>query len=526
MKSSIRLIAIATIGLLMTALSPAYAASFGRTTVGTTPSSGMREDFKRGSKFVLSETGAITSLCAYLDTNGGGSGVQAFRLALYRDQNGVPGERVVTTSDSRLEALQQPANWYCLPVLKLLLDPGSYWIVIHTGDASGVIRYYYDGPANWYGNADEYSDDTSYTFGAGGTGNGTLSVRVDYAPARSAGRTTIGTKVSSPTAAQMMRGSSFVLTEGAQLWKMRAYVDGLGGASGAQPLTIALYDDVNGEPSALVARATAGSVTAGTTARWVSAFVDEGPISLRPGKYWIVLATGAPTGVLRYYMEGTGNWRGHAIPGNDPTPFFGVANPGDGTISANILYTPATVALYTLGQTTPGNVTSNGLRANYIRGSSFSMGSEVPPFEGSVTALWAYMDGNGGASGSQKVRLALYSDESMFTNIYREVVSEEVTIPVGKAPGWVRFAVPRTRIYRSDSIFDSYYILMLSGGTENVARYYASNDNDSWYGRALTYNATPPDMMFAGSSSGSPNAIVLQSGSTTLSVYAEYVKDE
>lgn len=526
MKSLISLIAVATISLLMTAVSPAYAASFGRTTVGTTPSGGLREDFKRGSKFVLSEPGSVTNFCAYLDTSGGGTGTQPMRLVLYRDQNGVPGEQVAATPNNVFTAFQQPANWYCFaPNFGGLLEPGNYWIMIHTGGSSGIIRYYYDGPANWYGNADEFDDGASNPFGAGGTGQGTLSLRVDYVPGRAAGRTTIGTRVSSPMSAQMMRGSSFTLTEGAKLWKMSAYVDGLGGGSGSQPLPMALYDDVNGEPSALVTRASLGSVAAGSAARWITAYVENGPMSLPPGKYWIVIGSAGPAGVARYYMEGTGNWRGATIPPEGPGPFFGTAIPGDGTISAHILYTPATVTTFTLGRTTPGNVTSGGLRANFIRGSSFSLGQDVAPFQGWVTALWAYMDGNGGGGGSQKVRLALYSDEFNFTNIYRTVVSEEVTIPAGKAPGWVRFAVPRTRFYRGDSPWDSYYILMWTGDSASVARYYASTDFDSWRGTQLTYSDTPPYVMFDGYANGGPDSIVLQSGTTTLSVYAEYVKD-
>ncbi len=304
MRLPIRMRAIGLIAalLLLPCLIPAEAASFGRTTAGTIPSGGLREDFKRGSKFVLSEAGEMSNICAYLDSNGGGTGYQPLALVLYRDQNGIPANKVIATGDQQIEA-QQPAGWRCFPTYKALLEPGTYWIMIHSGGPTGIIRYYYDGPANWYGNADEFGDGASDAFGSGAAGEGTLSLRVDYVPLRSAGATIVGTRVSSPMSANMKRGSSFELTEEAHVWKLNAYIDGLGGATGSQPLRIALYDDANGEPAALIAsgQVEPAAVAAGSAAHWVSVWVGVGPtpVLLTPGRYWIVLHTGGPTGVLR-----------------------------------------------------------------------------------------------------------------------------------------------------------------------------------------------------------------------------------
>jgi hypothetical protein len=524
MKRVTRLLTIVFSTIVLLALPPAYAASsFGRTTAGTIPSGGLRVDYKRGSKFVLPDTAMLQQICAFIDTNGGGGNAQWIRYAMYRDQNGVPGQLVAETDGQPLQASQQAPNWLCQPIRgSWLQEPGTYWLVIHSGNLGGVIRYYYDGAANWYGNADEWSDGAADTFGPGGAGEGTISIRADYSPLRSAGATAIGTRVSSPMSANMKRGSSFTLTEKASVWRLNAYIDGQGGAGGSQPLWLALYDDVNGEPSSLVAKAQVDPGPAGSAGHWVSASVGGfySPIQLMPGRYWIALYTGSPAGVLRYYLSGTGNWRGNANPGAEPSDFFGTASPGDGTITANISYTAENVLHHTMGRTTPGAVPSGPLSANYIRGSNTNPDHEFT--EGWVTALWAYMDGNGGASGSQKVRLGLYFGTNPDHNTANKVaMSDEVTIPAGKAPGWVRFPVPYTPI-ANDSIYARFFIMMLSGGTQGVARYYSSNDTSNWYGGPSTYTAAgPSELNFQ--DPFYPGGVMLSPGTGTISMYAEYL---
>ena len=522
---------IATL-LLLTCLVPAEAiSSFGRTTAGTIPSGGLRVDFKRGSKVVLSERGVLLRMCAYLDGNGGGTGFQTMRFALYRDRNGVPAEQVLESdsgADTGVEAFQQP-TWRCSETARAPLDPGTYWVMIHTGGNPGVIRYYYDGPANWYGNSDPFADGASDTFGTGAAGEGTISIRAEYlteSEIRVAGPRNVGTRVSSPMSAQMKRGSSFVLTEQASLVSLNAYMDGFGGTDGSQPVSIAVYEEVQGEPSTLVAwgHVTTGSVDGGRTARWVSAIGIQGNHWLMPGRYWIVLQTGGPAGVLRYYMEGTGNWRGNANPGADPSPLFGAGNAGDGTISAHILYTPQPFVYSTFGRTIPGTIPSGALTANYIRGSQFYPDQDF--VSGRLTALWAYLDGNGGASGSQKMRLALYKGVFLDAQVNRLTYSDEVTIPAGTPPGWVRFAVPDTYIsYGPAENSGNFHIMLFSGGTQGVARYYSSNDGDNWAGAPVPYGGAAPKVMYI-NEGPSPGAIALSLGTRTMSVYAEYLNTD
>jgi hypothetical protein len=392
--------------------------------------------------------------------------------------------------------------------------------MIHSGGDPGIVRYYYDGPANWYGNADVYGDGSSDTFGPGGAGDGTISMYVQYVPDSQlhfAGRRTVGSKVSSPMSSSFKRGSSFQLNEPAQLGSLVAYVDGLGGASGTQTLTLALYNDVNGAPEALVAQEVVNVQTSltGRTGRWVSTTPALDHIPLMPGRYWIVLHTTGTAGVLRYYNDGTaGNWRGNANAGTKPSELFGAASTGDGTASAFIIYSPATITQHTFGRTSVGTIPSKGLSADFIRGSSGANPAPSPsPLY--MTALWAYVDGKGGATGSQKVRLAVY-DQDEIDPMIRVAQSGELTIPSGTPAGWVRFPVPYTQIGENRS----YVFMMLTGGTAGVVRNYAGNEPFSWMGEPTPYaNGAPGPLYEMDCLCGQP---VLQVGTGMLSIYGEY----
>ncbi len=157
------------------------ARAFGQTAVGSTPSAGMTANQKRGSKFTLTEKGTLVRLSAYLDGQGGASGTQSIRLALYRDASGVPGALVAQTSTKTIAA-GAAASWQNFSAPNISLDPGVYWAVIHTGDTSVLARNYGDpATANWFGNADLFSDNASDPFGAGASGTVTLSIYVAYA---------------------------------------------------------------------------------------------------------------------------------------------------------------------------------------------------------------------------------------------------------------------------------------------------------------------------------------------------------
>src|SRR5512147_2560899 len=84
----------------------------GRTTIGSIPSAGLSANFKRGSKFTVTEAGVITDFCAYLDGNGGVSGSQTVRIVAYQDVNGVPGPKVLESNPITVNS-GAFAEWQC-----------------------------------------------------------------------------------------------------------------------------------------------------------------------------------------------------------------------------------------------------------------------------------------------------------------------------------------------------------------------------------------------------------------------------
>ena len=485
-----------------------------QTPTSAIPSAGVSADFKRGSRFTLSEAGSLDGLCAYLDGNGGVSGRQDVDLALYRDANGVPGAKIVESNGGITIVSGSSGSWSCFSVAPLPVPAGSYWIVLGSSSPGGVARYYYDGPANWYGNADTYSDGPADPFGNGTAGAGTMVVFAFYIPAtqlKAAGRTTVGTTPSKGMTADFKRASSFTLTEPGRLESMSAYLDTLGGASGiGQAWRLALYRDANGVPGSKVVESFGSSGTAaGRRANWLT----DGSYSplLSPGKYWIAIHTGATGGLLRNFADGTGNWYGNADPYSDGASSpYGAASAGNGTLSAFISYQPGNFSSLSLGRTDIATQPSKGLTANAIRGSRFSIGGAN---EAVLMGLYAYLDGKGGATGSQQLRMALYDiskkDELPYNLLAQ---SDVVSIAADRPPGWVYFPVPAVRL---ESFFRQYWITIQSGDTGGVVRD---------YGDGPANFVSSPDVFSNGASPlfGEENNFHNALGTVTLSVYATY----
>jgi hypothetical protein len=154
--------------------------TFGRTDIAAGQSGGMTADQKRGSKFTLPDKATLLSLSAYLDGLGGVTGSQSMRMALYKDSGGVPAGRWAQSSTVTIAA-GTTGRWVNFTVPATALDPGDYWIILHTGATQGVARYYADAiAANRYGNLDAFADGSSNPFGAGTSGNLTLSLKATY----------------------------------------------------------------------------------------------------------------------------------------------------------------------------------------------------------------------------------------------------------------------------------------------------------------------------------------------------------
>jgi hypothetical protein len=500
--------------LMLTSILPVEAATFGRTTVGTTPSGGLRVDYKRGSKFTLAQPGTLKQLCAYLDGKGtrtGDASFQYFRLVAYKDAGGVPGAKVaegrLDDSPSAILAGSE-ADWYCQSTVRAPLSGGDYWLVIHSGgkppeatiSGGTIIRYFYDGTGNWYGNADAFVDGSATSFGAGSTGDGTLSAYAVFdtlSELGAAGRTTVGATPSGALRADFKRGSSFTLTETARITSVSAYLDGLGGGSGVQELHYLIYKDQSGLPGQLVNGSDALlGVTPGMSPRWLTGHVFN-QIELAPGKYWLILHTNAPS-IARYYYDGAPNWYGNPDIYNDgPSNPFGAGGSGDGTMSAFVSYLRGPFVTQTFGRTDIASQALQPLAANFYRGSRF----EAPGENKVLINLYAYLDGQGGASGSQKMMMIL-----PFSGTEGSVIaSEEVTVPAGMAPQWVRFPL-KTPVHLPANSYD---LFLYTGETQGVARSYGDGAAN-WRGVGAQYPLLPRvgDLPF-------------QEGTVTLSFYAE-----
>jgi hypothetical protein len=303
------------------------------------------------------------------------------------------------------------------------------------------------------------------------------------------------------------------------------FLDGKGGASGEQDARLALYRDSNGVPGTKLAES-GQLMNANELMRfdlskrgtWITSRARRDRVVLDPGKYWLIVHTGTTGGVLRYFADGiAGNWYGNADNFADgASATFGAGNTGNGTLSGFFSYEPGPFVTRQLGRTSVGTRPTNGLSANYIRGSRFMM--QPPDPSTVISGLHAYLDGNGGAAGSQKVRMAVYQiieDPFQGWLIGTPIAkSADVTIEAGRSAGWVHFPIAdRGFILDVDAEF---YLMVQSGDTGGVVRVYGDGAAN-WFGKNLSYGDTTGEFRY----------VDLTSGDTTLSVYASYtVKDE
>jgi hypothetical protein len=497
--------------LMLCAIAPTHAATFGRTQPGTLASDGLTGNFKRATRFTLSASGTVTELCAYLDGGGAtGNQYQSVRFALYADANGVPGAKLTESGGDIIVARYDAAHWECAETKGWIpLSAGNYWLAIHSDAPTGLVRYYYDGPSNWYGNADPYSDGASNPYGAGEKRPGTISIYAVYTPQAQlhhAGRTAAAPSQSSGLRAEYKRGSSFSLTEAGRVNAITMYLDGKGGASGAQSVGFGLYADAGGAPGSLVTYWWIYEpIQAGMPGQWLTAKVP--PTVLAPGRYWLIIYSGGTAGVARYYADGAGNWYGS--PANPIEPFskqFGAGSAGDGTLSAFISYEPGQFVSHSFGASSVGSALEP-VKGDYLRGSRFTLTES----NASITSINVYADGKGGAAGSQQFRFVIYSDDPVSHQPRNGVVgSEPFTIAAGKAAGWVKVPV----FLPAKAAPGSYWIMLHSGGTPGVARLYGTGSGN-WLGSTKTFSEGEDEPF-------NPSGQVVDQGTTTLSFSATY----
>ena len=154
---------------------------FGNATSGEVFTSGLPANTKRGSRFYMGQKGLLLNLAAYVDGNGSGtSGSQNLRLVLYRDSGGQPGARVAQSSD-KVIAADSGVRWVYFSTPAAQLNPGYYWIMIHSGSTNAVARVRATVSANIRSNTDMFSDGAANPSGTmGSLGTTTLSLFANY----------------------------------------------------------------------------------------------------------------------------------------------------------------------------------------------------------------------------------------------------------------------------------------------------------------------------------------------------------
>jgi len=139
----------------------------GQTCIGP-QTSNANANIKRVSRVVLLEKTEFESIRFHGAGDGPGNGTQVMHGIIYSSNpaNGEP-DQLLTVTDETTVTKGQPSGWITLPFSKpLSLDPGEYWIGMHTGATSAVTRYQTTQVTAGIRRGDDaYSDGTEPTFG-------------------------------------------------------------------------------------------------------------------------------------------------------------------------------------------------------------------------------------------------------------------------------------------------------------------------------------------------------------------------
>jgi parallel beta-helix repeat protein len=143
----------------------------------STSYSGMSANVKRATPFPLFFPVTVRKLSAYLDGRGATTGSQVLTAIIYRNATGGPTELVARSFQVTIPAGRDP-GWvdFYLP-FPPRLQPGVYWLGIHSGASGGVARFAWDPAANSRRfNIDAYSDGPSSPFGTSLIDNQQMSI--------------------------------------------------------------------------------------------------------------------------------------------------------------------------------------------------------------------------------------------------------------------------------------------------------------------------------------------------------------
>jgi hypothetical protein len=128
--------------------------------------SAMSASAKRASPFTLYFPATVRKVHAFIDGGGATTGSQLVRAVLYRHAQGVPAGYVAKSFAFTVPA-GMSARWvefYLAPPVQL--QPGVYWLGLHSGATHGVARFAWDSkPGSRRYNIDLESDGPADPFG-------------------------------------------------------------------------------------------------------------------------------------------------------------------------------------------------------------------------------------------------------------------------------------------------------------------------------------------------------------------------
>ena len=149
---------------------------FGKRAASTSYSP-MSAHAKRASPFTLYFPVTVKKLSAYLDGRGAATGSQVMRAVIYRHSAGAPAQLVARSFQGAVGAGQNP-GWvdFYMP-FPPRLQPGVYWLGLHSGATGGVARFAWDPvPSSRRFNIDNYDNGPGNPFGSAPVDEKQLSI--------------------------------------------------------------------------------------------------------------------------------------------------------------------------------------------------------------------------------------------------------------------------------------------------------------------------------------------------------------
>jgi hypothetical protein len=281
------------------------------------------------------------------------------------------------------------------------------------------------------------------------------------------GETSAGTFMNS-CSGDAKRASLFSLGDaGASITKLTAYVDGGGASSGSQPIQGVIYNDdgPGGAPGTLACHTGALTISASQPAAWQDLAI-AGTCALGAGSYYLGLLSGQAAGVARYGASNTSGVELHVSYTNayasGPSNPWGTDQTANIRISIYATYTPST-----FGRTSVGTF-MNGCSGDAKRASRFDLAAT----SANITKLTVYADGGGATSGSQPILGVVYDADGPGGGPGTLACQTSgLTIAAGQPALWLDLPLSGSCALSAGS----YYLGILSGQAQGVARYGASS---------------------------------------------------